>query len=103
MKTVSGYKRFFDTLANKTRLDIIHSLQEESLNVTKLTEKLPYDQSTISHNLKRLKTCKFVNSHKEGKKRYYKLNKETIDPLLELIDTHVDKFCSKACKDDLKE
>lgn len=102
-KNKSSYKRFFDTLANKTRLDIIHVLKNKSLNVSELTEKLPYEQSTISHNLKRLKTCRFVYCEKKGKQRYYELNHNTIEPLLELIDEHVDKFCSQVCKDESDE
>lgn len=94
----NGYKRFFDTLANKTRLDIIHALQDGPLNVSELTSELNYDQSTISHNLKKLKTCGFVTCYKKGKERYYELNHETIEPLLELMDQHVENFCSQVCK-----
>lgn len=101
--TENGYKRFFDTLANKTRLDIIHALKENPLCVSELTEKLDYDQSTISHNLKKLKTCRFVTCSKEGKQRYYELNHETIEPLLELMDKHVEKFCSQVCKEKSNE
>lgn len=98
MSQNNGYKRFFDTLANKTRLDIIHALQDRPMNVGELTDKLSYEQSTISHNLNRLKTCRFVYCKKKGQERIYELNHDTIEPLLELMDEHVNKFCSKVCK-----
>lgn len=92
------YKIFFGTLGNKTRLEIINALRKGPLNVTELTEKLPYEQSTISHNLKRLECCEFIHVERKGLYRYYSLNKETIEPLLAIIDTHVNKFCKKLCR-----
>jgi len=94
----SPYKIFFQTLGNKTRLEIIHVLHDKPMNVSELTKKLPYKQSTISHNLKRLVSCNFVHIQRKGLYRYYSLNKKTIEPLLKIIDTHVKEYCSKICK-----
>lgn len=94
----SQYKIFFGTLGNKTRLEIIHALRNGPLNVTQLTKKLPFKQSTISHNLKRLVNCQFVHIQRKGQFHYYSLNKDTIVPLLKLMDKHVEKYCSKVCK-----
>lgn len=91
------YKFFFHTLANKTRLEIIHALLDGEMNVTELTKKLKMKQSTISHTLKRLLLCQFIHIRREGPSHYYSLNKETIEPLLKLIDRHVNKFCKKVC------
>jgi DNA-binding transcriptional ArsR family regulator len=92
------YKFFFHTLANKSRLEIVHALLDGEMNVTELTKKLRIKQSTISHNLKRLLLCRFIHIRREGPFRYYSLNKETIEPLLKLIDKHVNKFCKKVCQ-----
>jgi len=94
----SPYKIFFHTLGNKTRLEIIHALHDKPMNVTELTKKLPYKQSTISHNLKRLVNCKFVYVQQKGLYHYFSLNKKTIEPLLKIIDKHVAEYCSKVCK-----
>lgn len=91
------YKLFFHTLANNTRLEIIQVLKSGSKTVGELTKALPYDQSTISHSLKLLETCQFVTVKPDGQHRVYSLNKETIGPLLKLIDKHVSKFCKKLC------
>lgn len=93
----SPYTIFFHTLGSKTRLEIIHALLKKPMNVSELTKKLPYKQSTISHNLKRLVSCQFVHVRRDGQYRYYSLNKETIEPLLKIIDKHVKNYCSKIC------
>ena len=91
------YKLFFATLANKTRFKIVHILLNGPRSVTEIQQELQCDQSMISHNLKRLEQCSFVSVQRKGKQRIYSLNKETIDPLLKLMDRHVKKFCKNFC------
>lgn len=88
---------FFETLGNKARWDIIHLLIPKPYRVTDIAKKLRYEQSLVSHHLKRLETCGFVKAETNGTERIYYLNKETIAPLLKLVDGHVNKFCKKAC------
>ena len=63
------------------------------MNVSEITKELKTDQTNVSHNLKKLKLCGFVDSKKEGKYRDYHLNKKTIFPILKLIDKHMEKNC----------
>lgn len=91
------YKFFFETLGNKTRWDIVHLLQKGAERATTIARKLGYEQSLISHNLKRLETCGFVRLETNGTERIYHLNKKTIGPLLKLVDIHVNQFCKKTC------
>lgn len=88
---------FFETLGNRTRWDIIHFLMKKPYRATTIAKKLGYEQSLVSHHLKRLETCGFVKVEQNGAERVYHLNKETIGPLLKLVDNHVNKFCKKAC------
>lgn len=67
------------------------------MNVTQITKKLGYDQSTISNNLRVLKNCGFVDIRPNGKEHIYALNKKTIEPLLKLIDKHTNQFCKHLC------
>ena len=83
------YKKFFHTLGNQTRLAIIYTLKSGEKNVTELTEELKLKQTTVSHDLRRLEQCQFVKMRQDGPFRYYSLNKETIEPLLKLMDKHV--------------
>ncbi|MCH7730245.1 winged helix-turn-helix transcriptional regulator [Patescibacteria group bacterium] len=95
-----SYKRFFRTLANVNRLKIIHFLQERGAkNVTDIVEGVKLEQTLVSHNLKRLHECHFVEVKQNGKERVYSLNKKTIQPLLALMDRHVNTYCVN-CKED---
>jgi DNA-binding transcriptional ArsR family regulator len=91
------YDIFFNTLSNRRRLRILEYLMDEEANVSQITSDLDMNQSTVSQNLKRLESCGFVNRRKDGKKRVYSLNEDTIEPLLDLIEEHVDKYCSNLC------
>ena len=87
------YKIFFGTLVSKSRLKIINLLRKEEKNVSEIKKELKTEQTTISHDLKRLKDCGFVEMNAKGKFRYYKLNKKTINPLMDIIDNHMKKNC----------
>jgi len=91
------HKIFFKTLGNQTRWDIVHLLQRGELRATDIASKLKYEQSLVSHHLRRLETCGFVRFEQSGKERLYKLNKMTIKPLLALMDKHINNFCKKLC------
>lgn len=94
------YKVFFRTLANMHRLKIINLLREGDKTVTEICKALSFNQTTVSHNLSRLKLCQFVFVKKNGKERIYSLNKETIRPLMDIIDKHTNNYC-KNCLDKL--
>jgi DNA-binding transcriptional ArsR family regulator len=89
----AAYDYFLATLSNKTRLRILEELFKGPKNVSQLTQALPFDQSTISNNLQRLKKCGFVKQQAKGRERIYSLNKETIEPLIKLIHKHIKKYC----------
>ncbi|MBI4447890.1 winged helix-turn-helix transcriptional regulator [Candidatus Woesearchaeota archaeon] len=88
---------FFETLGNKLKIGIITKLKEKPASVNELAKQLKQERSKISHALLTLLGCGFVEVKKEGKKRIYKLNKNTMMPLLSLVEKHVQKYC-KTCK-----
>jgi ArsR family transcriptional regulator len=92
----SAYHVFFKNLANPLKIEIISVLKEKGSSVGELSEKLNVEQSKISHALALLKKCRIVNMEQSGKKRIYSLNKETILPMLKLIDKHSKENCSCA-------
>src|SRR3989344_5786672 len=92
------YKQFFGTLSNQTRLDIIEVLTRGPKNVSQICTSAKIKQSTISHNLKRLEECGFVSVKPNGKERIYELNRSTIKPLIQLMQTHMNRYCSKLHK-----
>lgn len=96
---MQAYIQFLGTIANEKRLNIILALKEKEMNVSDLIKKLNMNQTTISHNLKRLQICGFVTCKQEGKFRIYSITKETIKPLIELIEKHMTKYCCNVIKD----
>jgi len=93
-----SYNTFFETIANKTRLRIIELLIGKPLSVTEISAKLDQEQSKISHNLRILSECNFLTVEQKGKQRIYSLNKNTIVPLMKLVEKHVQKYCYENCR-----
>ena len=90
-----AYGLFFSTLANDSRLKIVNLLRKGKLNVSEISQKTGFEQSMVSHNMKNLEHHGMVFSERKGKFKYYSLNKDTIHPLLELIDSHMKEYCCK--------
>ncbi len=93
-----SYNLFFETIASKTRLRILELLQNRPMSVGEICSELKEEQSKVSHNLKKLIDCHFLDVKQEGKKRIYSLNKDTIVPLMNLVNKHVEKYCQEICK-----
>ena len=82
------YHIFFRNLANPIKTAIITALKEKESSVNELSKKLNIEQSKLSHALSALRCCNLVLVKQKGKKRIYSLNKETIIPILKIIDKH---------------
>jgi DNA-binding transcriptional ArsR family regulator len=93
----NSYYMFFDTISNNTRMRIIENLMESPKSVNELCSEIKEEQSNVSHSLKRLMECNFLNVKREGKKKIYSLNEETVVPILKLVDKHVEKYCGNEC------
>ena len=87
------YKLFFNTFSSGQRLKILNLLRRKKRNVSEIIKKTGFEQSVVSHNLRRLKSCGFIVQEIKGKYRYYRLNEKTIKPLMKLIDKHMSEFC----------
>jgi DNA-binding transcriptional ArsR family regulator len=85
--------RFFSTIANPTRLAALEHLRRGPLNVSQLAEALKQEQSMVSHNLRPLVACSFVEVKRRGKERVYTLNGETVEALFSIVEGHARKYC----------
>ena len=94
-KLLRAYKLFFGTLTSRDRLRIINLLRKNPKTVSEIQNELKIEQTILSHNLKRLRHCGFVDVEQKGKYRTYTLNRKTIMPLMNLIDKHMKKYCIK--------
>ena len=98
MKYLS-FDHFFTVLGNKQRVKILQYLNEEgSKSVSEIGKRLKMEQSAVSHNMRRLLLCHFVDVKQQGKERIYTIKEDTIQPLFKLINTHVQSYCVKNCK-----
>ena len=88
-----SYNYFFTKFANRANLEIIFLLKDGPMNVKGITESTKKEQSAISHNLKKLCDCRILNVESRGRERFYSLNRETVLPILELVQKHVRKNC----------
>jgi DNA-binding transcriptional ArsR family regulator len=85
--------KFFNNLANPTRLAALEMLMSRPMSVNELASSLGQEQSMVSHNLKPLLKCNFVCIQKQGKKRVYSANQETIGTIFAVIENHAEKYC----------
>lgn len=88
---------FFETLGTRLKIGILIELMESPMCVDELANGLGEERSKVSHALLSLHKCGFVIVEKEGRKRVYSLNKETILPLMRLVEKHVKNYC-KVCR-----
>ncbi|MBW3011846.1 metalloregulator ArsR/SmtB family transcription factor [Candidatus Woesearchaeota archaeon] len=93
----NSYNLFFETISSPLRIRILEALLKKPMCVNEICEELGEEQSKISHNLKKLSDCHFINAEQAGKKRVYSLNADTIVPLMRLVEQHVSKFCTGEC------
>ena len=88
----NSYRLFLKALSNKTRFEIIKLLRKGPKHVSDLCNELGFEQSRVSHNLKCLVDCGFVNTEWMGKNKVYCLDKEYIIPILNNIDFHIKHY-----------
>ena len=98
------YALCFDTLSNDLRLKVITSLQQKEKSVQELSEQLGVEQSRLSHSLRVLRECNYVNVHSKGKERIYSLKQGVLTSLtsgkksvFQLLDEHIEHYCHNEC------
>jgi|Deesub1362B_J571_1020462.scaffolds.fasta_scaffold00071_115 ArsR family transcriptional regulator len=87
-----SWKLFADVLSNKTRFDIVTLLRKEGeLNVSEICKRLGYEQSRVSHNLKCLLNCGFVDVEQRGKNRIYRISDE-VKRILDELEEYIAEY-----------
>lgn len=91
----SPYHDFFNNMANPLKMEIVLELNKSEKNVSQITKALKEEQSKISHALSSLKSCKIVEVKQKGKERVYYLNKDTVVPILKILNHHSKRNCTE--------
>ena len=87
-----------DVLGNQIRCDIIQMLGEKPMNVQQICKKLGKEQSLVSHSLKQLRICSFVDYRRKGKQKEYYLKSDIFTKpqnvtIFEAIKNHTETHC----------
>jgi predicted transcriptional regulator len=93
-----AYYILFSTLANRTRLAIIDVLKDGNKSIAEISKTLEQEEHVITENVKDLLKCSVVLSVGSGKEKKYCLNMEIMEPLSELLEFHVNKYCPTSTK-----
>ena len=88
-----AYYMIFSTLAKRTRLTILDVLKGGPRTLSEIANILEQGEDVASENLTPLMRCALVLSSGSGKNKVYCLNKELVEPLSELLEFHVEKYC----------
>ena len=80
---------FFKLLSNDTRIKILLALSEVELCVCDISTTLNVPQSSISHQLRRLRDNRFVKYRRDGKQVFYSLEKEHLQEILAQTLAHL--------------
>ena len=85
---------FFKIMSNKDRLKIMNSLSSEEKTVTQICKDTGFEQTWVSHSLRLLKNNNMVESKRDGKYVYYKLDSE-IKPILQRVERIAPRYARK--------
>ena len=81
-EVLEGVVCFFSVFADYTRVKILSALAISELCVTDLSRILEINQTTVSHQLRFLKSAGIVKSVRQGKIVFYSLMDESINDVL---------------------
>lgn len=79
----------FKVFGDSTRLRIMYTLFDDEQSVGEIAQSLNMEQSTISHQLRVLRTNKLVKIRRDGKQIYYSLDDDHVKKVIEMGLEHV--------------
>jgi len=97
--SVECLNRLFSSLADPTRLRIIHALvNNDRLNVTELAEHTGLSVSAISHQLRLLRDRFLLEADREGRAVYYSLADDHVRTLFCIGVEHAYNDCTNSLR-----
>lgn len=79
----------FKVFGDSTRIKILYALLETELCVYDIARLLNLSQSSVSHQLRILKTSKLVKFRRDGKSVFYSLDDEHVREIISMGMEHV--------------
>lgn len=81
----------FKVFGDSTRIKILYSMFETELCVNDIARLLNLSQSSVSHQLRILKSSKLVKFRREGKSIFYSLDDEHVRAIISMGMEHVEE------------
>ncbi len=81
----------FKVFGDSTRIKILYSMFDAELCVNDIARLLKLSQSSVSQQLRILKTSKLVKFRREGKSIFYSLDDEHVRKILSMGMEHVEE------------
>ena len=88
MKPLENTVKLFKIFADQTRLNIIALLMENDYCVQDIATSLSMSHSSVSHQLKRLRSSNIVKAKRQGKHMIYSLKDEHVKDLYAVAYAH---------------
>lgn len=70
----------FQAIADPVRREILEIISTKSLSTNEVLENFNVSKQAIAKQLKILTECGLINTHKEGKERYYTIDPKSLVP-----------------------
>ena len=86
---VQKLAELFKVFGDGTRLKIIYALLQKELCVCDICEIVEMSQSSVSHQLRLLKTTGLVKYRKEGRTVFYSLDDEHVNSIFNVGLSHI--------------
>jgi len=87
--TAAEVAELFRTFSDTSRVRILSILAEREYNVTQLASAVGISESGISHHMRGLRQMRIVQSRRDGKEVYYRIDDEHIIALFQQGVNHV--------------
>ena len=91
---------FFTAVGDRHRMMILNSLIEKPMSVKALSRSLKIEQSNLSHHLKCLLDCKFVDVKVKGRSRTYSIN-PSVKKIIKPFNSYIHDYGAylKTCRE----
>lgn len=88
-EAIYGLAELFKIFGDPTRIRILYAMLDTERCVNDIAGLLQMSQSSVSHQLRILKTSKLVKSRREGKSIFYSLDDEHVRSILNMGMEHI--------------
>jgi DNA-binding transcriptional ArsR family regulator len=86
--SIEGVADIFAILGDPTRVRVLTALRAGELCVSDLAAATGVNRTTVSHQLRVLRSHRLVQRRREGKVVYYAIDDDHVDALLDVAATH---------------